>query len=479
MEIRKFRNAFTSFVTIALKPLILILVFSAIASLKIYYKGMDSSTIYSVIFLAISILLGIFLVKSKRLKSNSKIIIILLWSFLLRALWLINIKSVPVSDFNTMYESAKAVLQGNYDTLWGTGYIARFPHLTMMVMYMTFMLKVFKDALLAMKIVNLMMGVLVVYLIYLILKEIFEKKEVILIGTLIAAIFPPLITYTGVFCTENLAIPFYLASIYVFLLACKKKVGSWMFIVSGVLLSIGNLFRMVAVVTLIAFVMYVVIYTNTNVKEKLKSALMIVISFLLVLVLVSTSLRAAKITQNNLWRGTEPSITNTLKGTNIKYGGRWNPEDAAIPEKYNFNYDDIENACKDIIFERLRTTPVTELVSFYVQKYGVQWSEGDLSGVFWSQLNVPEGDIIVKFDKGGKEIFQIIYALIIILVFIGLFNKKRFKKNSEINLFYIIFCGYGVAYLVTEMQSRYSYIVCWLFIILAVSGVEKIREWTS
>ena len=107
MEIRKFKDAFTSFVTIALKPLILILVFSAIASLKIYYKGMDLSTVYSVIFLGISILLGIFLVKSKRLKSNSKIIIILLWSFLLRALWLINIKSVPVSDFNTMYESAR------------------------------------------------------------------------------------------------------------------------------------------------------------------------------------------------------------------------------------------------------------------------------------------------------------------------------------------------------------------------------------
>ena len=102
-------------------------------------------------------------------------------------------------------------------------------------------------------------------------------------------------------------------------------------------------------------------------------------------------------------------------------------------------YDDIQNACKDIIFERLTTTPITELLSFYIEKYWVQWSEGDLSGVFWSQLNVREEDIIIKFDKGGKEIFQVIYALIIVLVFIGLFNKKRFKDNSEINLFYIIF----------------------------------------
>lgn len=479
MEIKKFRNGFTSFVTIALKPLILILVLAAIGSLKVYYRGIDLSTAISVVFLGISIVLGIFLVKTRYLTSKSKIIIVLLWGFLLRLLWLINIKSVPVSDFNTMYETAKAVVQGNYDMLWGTGYIARFPHLTMMVMYMALMFKIFPNALLAIKVVNLIMGILVIYLIYLILKEVFEKKEYALIGSLIAAIFPPLITYTGVFCTENLAIPFYLGSIYVFLLACKKKVHPAMFILSGVFLSIGNLFRMVAVITLIAFVMYIIIYTNTNIKEKIKSVLMVVISFILVLGITSTTLRALKVTENNLWRGTEPSITNVLKGTNIEYGGRWNPDDAAIPEMYNFNYDDIENACKDIIFERLTTTPISKLASFYVWKYGIQWSEGDLSGVFWSQLNVQEGNIIIKFDEGGKEVFQFIYVAIIVLVFIGLFNKKRFKNNPEINLFYITFCGYGVAYLVTEMQSRYSYIVCWLFIILAVAGVEKIKEWTS
>ncbi|MGG7079570.1 glycosyltransferase family 39 protein [Clostridium sardiniense] len=479
MEMKKFRNGFTSFVTIALKPLILILVLAAIGSLKVYYKGLDLSTAISIALYGISIVLGYFLIKTRYLTNKSKIIIVLLWGFLLRLLWLINVKSVPVSDFNTMYETAKAVLEGNYGMLWGTGYIARFPHLTVMVMYMALMLKIFPNAILAMKVVNLIMGVVVIYLIYLILKEVFEKREYAIIGGLIAAVFPPLITYTGVLCTENLAIPFYLGSIYVFLLACKKKVHPAMFILAGVLLSIGNLFRMVAVVTVIAFVMYIIIYTNNTVKDKIKYVLMVVISFILVLGIASTTLRALKITENNLWRGSEPSITNVLKGTNVEYGGRWNPDDAAIPEMYNFNYDDIQNACKDIIFERLTTTPISTLSEFYIGKYAIQWSEGDLSGVFWSQLNVPEEDIIVNFDIGGKEIFQFVYALIMILVFIGLFNKKRFKNNPEINLFYITFCGYGVTYLVTEMQSRYSYIVCWLFIILAVSGVEKIKEWLS
>ena len=91
--------------------------------------------------------------------------------------------------------------------------------------------------------------------------------------------------------------------------------------------------------------MYIIIYTNTNIKEKIKSTLMIVISFLLVLVLVSTTLRAAKITQNNLWRGTEPSITNTLKGTNIKYGGRWNPV------LFEWKYLILQNNCRRFLLD--------------------------------------------------------------------------------------------------------------------------------
>ena len=476
MEIKKFRNGFTSFVTIALKPLILILVFATILDLKVFYKGLDLSFTVSTLALILTVVLGYFLVKSKTLNNRSKIIIILIWGAILRILWLINVKSVPVSDFNTMYQTAKAVLKGDYGMMWGTGYIARFPHLTVMIMYMALMLKLFSNAILAMKIVNLVMGIVTIYLIYLILDETFEKKYYGIIGALIASVFPPLVTYTGVLCTENIAIPFYLGSIYVFLISCKRKVHPAMFILSGVLLSIGNLFRMVAPVMVIAYVMYIIIYTDTKIKNKIINILMIVISFGLVLVIASSTLKAFKVTEYNLWRGAEPSTTLILKGTNIKHDGRWNLDDAQIPEKYNFNYDEIDNACKEIIYNRLTTTPPSELLRFYIKKYSNQWAEGDLSGVFWSQLNVPNKDILINFNNGGRFAIQFMYLIVMILVFIGLFNKKRFKKKSEINLFYIAFCGYGLSYLFIEMQSRYSYIVCWLFIILAVSGIEKIKE---
>lgn len=476
MELKRFRDGFTSFVTIALKPLIFILLLASIGYIGIYKNKFDIAMTISFSSVVISIFLAYILLKSKTLSNKSKVLIILSFGALIRILWLINIKTVPVSDFNTIYETAKEVIKGNYSMMWGTEYIARFPHLTIMVIYMAFMLKFFTNALLAMKVVNLIMGLIVIYLIYLIVKLVFEKNEYGLIGALIATIFPPFVTYTGVFCTENIAIPFYLASIYIFILVCKKKLHISMFIVSGALLSVGNLFRMVATVTIIAFIMYIVIYTDFKFKEKIRSIFMILVSFVLILAIASSTLKLYKVTENHLWKGREPAITNILKGTNMEYGGRWNLEDTIIPEKYNFDEDKIKEVCTNIIIERFKNAKPAQIGKFYLDKYTTQWIDGDLSGVFWSQNNIKDDDILINFSYGGKFAIQIISSIIMVLVFIGLFNKKRYRKYSGINLFYIIFCGYGLFYLITENQSRYAYIVSFVFIIMAMSGIELIGK---
>lgn len=61
----------------------------------------------------------------------------------------------------------------------------------------------------------------------------------------------------------------------------------------------------------------------------------------------------------------------------------------------------------------------------------------------------------------------------LILIFLGLKDKENINLKLRLDLFYLIFCGYIAAYLITENQSRYGYIVCWLFIILAVDGVSN------
>ena len=465
-----FRSKFTSFYINILRFLIFILVISSV------YMVVNSKLGNPIIttILLIAIILEIFIIINKKIDKNIKIISILAIGFILRLLWLLNIKSVPVSDFSTIYETAQKLLEGDTTAFYGTNYIARFPHLTIMVLYMSLIIKVFPYSnLVVMKGISLVLGVVTIYLIYMVVKEIFNSKKLALYGAGIAAVFPPLITYVGVYCTENLAIPLYLLSIYFFIMVIKNKLNKYYLILSGVALSFGNLFRMVATIMLIAYGMYIIIYKNEKILDKIKNILLYLIPYVLVLNIVSGSLQAFKITEFPLWRGSEPKITNILKGTNIEHYGRWNEEDATIVDRNNYEYEKIEEESKEIIIERLTTTPPLDLVKFYFNKYLVQWSSGDFEGVFWSKLNVEDKDIILNVNSNS---FQFLYAIVVILIFLGLINRKIYKEYEEINLIYIIICGYGFMNLITESQGRYSLIASWALIIASIEGIRYIYK---
>lgn len=475
------REKFIGFMCILLKGL---LVIDLIASVGILFASLivfNLSTIVFGIVLLLSIILGYKLI-GNNMSSKNKLILILIIGLAVRVLWLLNANSIPSSDFKTMYECAGSFLNGDKSSFYGTGYIGRFPHFTITTLYMAVMRYVFPISnLLAMKIINLISSVGVLLLIYLIVNEVFSNKKYALEATLIGAIFPPFITYTGVFCGENMAMPFYLLSIYVFLLEIKNK-RSLLFILSGIILALGNLFRMIASVVLIAYLIYLLINYNEKIFNKVKHIIFITVPYLMIIFVVSSLLQNAKITQYPLWHGSEPKITSVLRGTNYNSFGTWNPEDAKLVEDNLGDYDKIEKLCKTIIIERLTTTPVLKLTQLYLVKFVLQWSVGDLCGSLWTLRDVTPNNVLLPMKEvkiigvPASAVFQFIYAVIILLVLIGMFNKNAIYKNKTISLFLLILCGYGATYLITEGQPRYSYIACWVMIILAVNGLDFIRN---
>jgi Dolichyl-phosphate-mannose-protein mannosyltransferase len=465
--LEKFNGKFTTFFLTALKVLMILVIVASSEYIEDFNK---SSIIVGVILLSI-IAIEFYIIK-KNICYKKQIILILICGFILRGLWLLNINSIPISDFRVIYECGQEFLSGNTGMFWGHSYIARFPHLTIMVLYMALMIKVFPtNNIIMMKLVNLTLGVLTIYIIYLLCRELFNSKKKGIYAASLASIFPPFITYTGVFCTENIAIPLYLLSIYIFILVIKNKKSKYYLILSGLLLSIGNLFRMVAPIVVIAYAIYILIYLKDKIIHKLRNIALYIVPYVAFLVLISVTLQSLKITEFPLWKGSEPKVTSILKGSNLESNGRWNEEDAAIVEKYNYDYEKIQDASLEIIKERLTKTPPLELVKFYIKKIALQWNEGDFGGVYWTKLGVPEEDIIVDVSL---EVLQIVYLSVMVLIFIGFFNRKNNKDNQEINLLYIILCGYGVMYLVTESQGRYAYIISWIFIILSMEGINFI-----
>lgn len=459
------QQIFSKFINLSLKFLFIFIVFISFKRLEQFSKGLSYHNFIFLAFFLIPCIIVYWALKKE--VSITKILIgILIYAFLIRMAWILSINSVPASDFAGMYRQSQLVLEKEYYIFKGHSYYARFPHLTMIVLYFAVIRKFFVYPLIVLKIINVVCSTLTVLFSYLIVKEIFNCKIKGTWAGCIAAIYPPTIIYTAVYCGENVAIPFYLLSIYLFILVIKDRKPLWFLTLSAFSLTIGNLFRMVAIVIVIAYIIYVLVYLSKSIKKKLISIVYILGSFLIPLVLTSTILRAAGIIEFNLWKGSESSWTSILKGTNLQAYGRYNEEDSKIVYIYNYDYEKIEQASKEIVKKRLTTTPLMDLIKFYTKKYAYQWREGDFGGIYWAKLDITEKDMKIDLDRIGISYIQLIYFILIILTYIGLFNKRQYLKNPIINLFYIIYCGYALLFLITESQERYSFIASWLFLIL-------------
>lgn len=466
-----FSLRFSKFMNIAFKIILLLIVVTSIGNFIYYsFKGNIQSVIIIGFFILSSV---IFYQLLKRECSHNKLLLgIIIYAFIIRFLWILIVDTVPISDFLGMIERSHLIINGDYSMFKGNTYYARFPHLTITVLYFSMISYLFTNALFVIKLLNIIYSTISVFICYLIVKDVFDSKKKGLIGGFIAAIYPSIIIYTSVNCGENIAIPFYLLSVYLFILVIKKKKSIWLLALSGISLSIGNLFRMVAMVMLIAYIMYILIYLNINILSKIKSLSIIISCFFIPLILTSFILRTYNITEFNLWRGSESAWTSILKGSNIEHYGRFNDEDAKIPDLYGYDYEKVEKACKEIVKERLTKTPLPKLVEFYIVKYVAQWKDGDCDGVFWTTQDVANVDLGLNFGLGSKVYATLIYLILLIFIYMGLYNKEEYRRNSIINLFYIILGGYILFYLISESQDRYSYIVSWLFIILPITGME-------
>jgi hypothetical protein len=465
-------NFLSKLINTSLKFLIALVILSVLYLVEQYSKVMSYKDFLFAVFFIICGLALNYCIK-KNVKTRTLIIVIVAFGFILRLAWIISINSVPVSDFGGMYMRSEYFLKGQYAMFKGHSYYARFPHLTITILYFALIRKFFTYSLFTLKFINVICSTSTIFICYLISKEVFNSKLKAIWTSYIAAIYPPILIYSAVYCSENMAIPFYMLSVYIFILVVKNKKTSWFLLLSALSLSVGNLFRMVGSVMIVAYIMYLIFYSREKLKEKILASSYILAGFLVPLVIVSNVLIFKGITEQQLWGGSEPKWTSILKGSNIKTYGRFNYDDSNIGDKYNNDYEKTSEAAKNLVIERLTKTPLNELGKFFFVKYTMQWAEGDFGAIYWSHSKLKASDITIDLRYSAHFYSQMFYLGIILLTYKGLFNKKQYLKNSIINLFYIIYCGYGLLYLITESQDRYSFIISWVFIILAFAALDE------
>lgn len=470
---------FLKFINYSLRGLFLIIILWTIKS-TIY----SPVSLFSITSILCFILFSLLLWTAQRKKINPQILlgIILCLGIILRILWFFNIDSLPASDFRMMYDGGTEFIRGDYWMFWGTSYFARFPHMTLTVIYFGLIQKVFSDPLTAIRFINFGLSIINMIFMYFIAQRVFNDTKKSLWVLFLTSIYPPMIYYNNVFASENLAMPLLLASVLCYFKALDKKSTGW-FISSGLLLSTAHLFRPLGYVLIVAYIMHGLIYYKMSLKKKLQFLLTLVTSSLVPYVLTGLILFQLGVTQYPLWHATEPYSISVLKGTNLSSNGRWNAEDAALFDTLGDNYEAFDAESKRIIKERLTQTPKGQLLAFFVNKFGAQWMDGSFAGAYWAesgrddekaQARLAQGNhsgnrMFLAMDEHGSFYSQIVLLTLYLLAYAGLFRKGN-PKNSNVTFLWILFCGFGLFYLITESQQRYAYIASWIFPLLALTA---------
>lgn len=478
-DLNLFGERFTKFIVYSL--IILFLIIFGTAAHSVYENYTDLNIVNIALILIYAVLtIGLLYGISKKVNKKKLLFSIIFAGFFLRLIWALSTNSFPASDFKTMYDAANNLLTGDTSAFKGLGYFARFPHMIPYSLFLAQMLKVFgNNALFVVKMLNVILSTSSIIFVYLICDSIFKDSKRTLLGTFFMAILPSSILYVPVYCSENIAIPFYLASIYCFILVLNNKKSSLFLILAGALLSIGHLFRMIAYIVLIAYLMYIIIYDNQSIKVKLKNIGFIILSFIAVFVIFSTTLVSSNITDRKLWDGSEPNITSAVRGSNIQSNGSWNPEDAEFISNLLEDKEALEKASRERIINRYTTTPPLDLAKFFLKKFGSEWSNGDNGGAYWSQFGIPENEIKINIEHQGVLWYQLVYSILLFLIIKGLLNSDEYLGNKIINLFYIILCGYGAIFLILENQTRYAFIASFIFAILPITAITSDKQTKS
>ena len=371
------------------------------------------------------------------LKKHKLVLFLFFFSFLIRIGVVLWIDTPVISDFKTMYEASLELLNGTtayksmpYFLTWGY----QMGH----VIYQTLLLAII-NSITFLKIINALVTSLTVVFIYLIGKELTNKKASFIISMIYSIFLFPLLLNTVL---TNQLLPMLLILIAIYLWIKKKKENKWTFIIIGILLGLSNILRSETIVIIIAFFLYTLflMLKKENKKKLLVSFILVFTSYVITTQGTSYLLKAINISPSGLEN--KNSAWKFLEGLNVKTSGRYSEEDATL---YSYNKEKTTKALKQRIKNDYPKYPI-----LFAKKTKILWLNSDLS---WSLEGIQKEDQI-KVYEAINQIFIYFFVIMSLLSCITLF-KKNYKKE-QILIYAILFVYFGV-YLFIEVMPRYAY----------------------
>ncbi len=442
-----------------------------------------------ILFIALAILFIFLCLKIKLLDKISPVLILILIiiiSLIPRLLWVHFIETQPYSDFLHLYNYGINASHGDFKGF--ADFYSVFPFKMSFGLVLAGLFSVFGPTLLVAKLFNVIMSVALVIIVFYGARSIYGHKAAAVSGLLLA-MWPADIMYTSVIASEHLFLVLFTAAAVLMLKFLNKYTyknyaltnGNLLLLSIGSLTALAQLIRPMAILLLPVFFVYVLFFKRYRARItgslglKLKSVLLVVISYVVVINLINLPVERA--TGVDVTRS--DSGFNLLVGTNYQAKGMFNYKDFGIIEKYDYDIDKVHSEAKKIAMERITSQPL-ELPSLFLKKIEILWGNENY-GYYWSTS--PMGETrIESLVKSHPRVFyglsQTFYVTIVLLAICSCLYHLREKRYDAL-IILMIFGGIFLSYLLLEVQSRYHLPVIPLLIMFGcgfMSGTHKYGE---
>ena len=400
-------------------------------------------------------------------------------SVLLRALWMINVDTALFSDFTGYFHYASEIAKGYPRTDQALYDI--FPFTVGYPVVISFWYMVFGASLVAGKVFNLLCSVIILLLIYF-TAEAALNRSVARISALVFAFWPTQVMYSSVMATEHIFGVFYMLSIFLIFLIGNNLFEMKVYLYSftlGITTTATQFIRPISILLFPAIFMYIYIFADEGISlkslvHKTKIFIMICITYILTMFLLTAVVfHFTGVDLSNSSPG-----YNLLMGTNVKYRGVWNPEDAKIIQEFSYDAEKIQKEALRRSLNRIESNPAEFLKFALTKKIPAMW-ENEGYGYYWSTQRINNSNAFDDFMKIHTKmihfIYQSYYVLMLFLVVVGsIFALKSMNYNAS--LLMLLPLAVMGAHLFLEVQGRYAFPAMPLLIMMSAYGVTGTKE---
>jgi hypothetical protein len=345
-------------------------------------------------------------------------------------------------------------------------------YLNMTALVLSFVYRVFGASTANAKLFMILISGLTTLLIYLTAREL-ANVQVGFIASILFAVMPSLICYTGVLSGDHLAIPLIVLAIFI-----QSRLGalderiSFSFIAGYLLLGITvgfiDWFRPIGIILLIAQAISI-LFCNVGKHTFFRVALALCLLFISYLTVNKIPvILTEKIFQTKVLSTPQRFGAYFFAGLNPESNGGVTQEDAKIVyETYDRFGNDNFGANQYLIesaFARLRRGQLTQL---FKQKFILMWSSHD--ALFDYSLAGSNDQELVNLMR---DIEALLYVAVTVFMLVNALSSIQKSSHPAVFAMQLFILGFALLMLFFEVQNRYIIIVIPYSIVLGVLGMQ-------